>query len=121
MNYNGKAKRWLLIVLIVSIIGLVFFTSLVIIVAPFFHYHGPVKNLAYELDCEGYNSERYIGDGIVRHFEYDAIITGTSMSEHFKTSDFENIFGMKAVKVCYSGGFTAVKKNAYRSFYETGC
>ena len=38
---------------------------------PYFHYHGPFSSFSYRL-----YEERYINDGISRHFNYDAIITG---------------------------------------------
>lgn len=47
--------------------------------------------------------ERYMNSGIVRNFEYDAIITGTSMSENFRTSELEELFDVTAVKVPLAG------------------
>lgn len=69
------------------------------IVDPYFHYHKPFSFLSYRL----YN-ERYINDGISRHFDYDTIITGTSMAQNFKTSEADALLGVKAVKETFSGG-----------------
>ena len=72
----------------------------VVRVDPFFHYHKPLT--------EGYfyylNNERSQNDGISKHFDYDALITGTSMTENFKTSELDAIFGTDSIKVPYSGG-----------------
>ena len=68
-------------------------------VDPFFHYHKPISGLNYNL-----HDERYQNYGIVNHFDYDAIITGTSMTENFRTSEFDAIFGVTSVKVPFSGG-----------------
>lgn len=66
--------------------------------------------------------ERYQNDGITRHFNYDAIITGTSMAECFRTTEFGNLFNAKAVKVCYAGAtFKEINDNlkvAYRSGHK---
>ncbi len=69
------------------------------VVDPYFHYHKPIDGLAYSLQ-----NERYQNNGIVKHFDYDAIITGSSMTECFKTSDMDAIFGVNSIKVPYSGG-----------------
>lgn len=87
------------------------------IVDPFFHYHKPLKELQYPID-----NQRYQNYGIVKNFEYDAIITGTSMTENFKTSEFEELFSADAVKVPFSGGsykeINDLLKKAYDSNTE---
>ena len=49
------------------------------------------------------DNERYQNDGIIRHFEYDAIITGTSMTENFKTSECDELFNTKSIKIPFFG------------------
>ncbi len=72
---------------------------LVYIVDPYFHYHKPnLSKYFYTLD-----NQRSQNNGIVRHFDYDALITGTSMTENFKTSEFDNIFNVNSIKVSFSG------------------
>ena len=51
----------------------------------------------YVRDTAWYN------DGISRNFEFDTLITGTSMAQNFKTSEAEALFGGKAVKETFSG------------------
>ena len=70
----------------------------VIVVDPFFHYHAPINGLPYVL-----SEERYQNDGIVKHFKYEAVITGSSTSQNFKTSDVNRLWGMDAVKVTFAG------------------
>lgn len=69
-------------------------------VDPFFHFNKPDTN-AYFYKI---NNQRSQNDGISKNFDYDGIITGTSMTENFKTSEAENIFGGSFIKVPYSGG-----------------
>lgn len=110
-----KEKIWIASVLIAIFALLAGLASITIYIDPFFHYHFN-DNYQYYMGVE---RERYRSDGIVRHFKYDAIITGTSMSENFKVSDFEEYFGLKAVKVPYSGGYfnelDALIRRAYTS------
>lgn len=68
-------------------------------VDPYFHFHGAkVDKYYYQLD-----NERAQNDGICRHFDYDALISGTSMTENFKTSEMDKLFGVKSIKVSFSG------------------
>ncbi len=79
--------------------GLVFIGLTVAIVDPLFHYHAPFKGISYAL-----YDERYQNNGIVKHFTYDAMITGTSMTENFKASQANDLFGTSTVKTCFMGG-----------------
>ncbi len=72
---------------------------LTIVVDPYFHFHAPLPVMNYPL-----NNERYQNYGIARNFEYDALIVGTSMTEYFKPSQFDELFGVRSVKLPLSGG-----------------
>lgn len=96
---EGREKRWFagtLLLLTAALCGLAGLTAWV---DPFFHYHKPQAGLAYPI-----NNQRYMNDGILRHFDYEAVITGTSMTENFRASDFERLWGVKTVKTPFSGG-----------------
>lgn len=95
---EAKYKRWLGLTLGLTAAGLVFFGGLTAVVDPFFHFHKPLSGLAYPID-----SERYQNDGISRHFTYDAVITGTSMTENFKASQFDSLFGTNSIKIPFGG------------------
>lgn len=69
-------------------------------VDPYMHYHKPdVSRYYYSL-----SNERSQNDGITKHFDYDALITGSSVTENFKTSEMDDVFGCNSIKVSYSGG-----------------
>lgn len=93
-----SAKKWLLITMIELYTALIVLGGITFIIDPFFHYHAPLKQLQYPI-----NNERYQNDGIVKHFTYDAVITGTSMTENFKASEFDRLFGTNSVKVPFYG------------------
>lgn len=92
--------------------SLLFIAGAVIYVDPFFHYHKPQPDLYHTL-----KSQRYQNDGILKNFDYDAIITGTSMTENFKATEFDKLFGVNSIKVSYSGGSFKEINDAIR----TGC
>lgn len=92
-------KKWVLSFLAVFVTLLLGVGALVIIIDPCFHFHKPLPNFDYPIIYE-----RYQNDGIVKHFEYNAIITGTSMTENFMASDVDDFFDVQSVKVPFSGG-----------------
>ena len=99
MRMNMKAKNWLtawfvLVILMFTAIG-----TCVYRVDPFFHYHKPdTSKYFYTID-----NQRSQNDGIEKHFDYDAIITGSSMTQNFKSSEMDEIFGCNSIKVPFSG------------------
>ncbi len=96
---KNNSKLWSILCIGIVLTILISFAVPTALIDPFFHFHAPRENLSYLL-----NNQRYQNDGIVRHFDYDALITGTSMTENFRTSEFDALFGGNSVKVSYSGG-----------------
>ena len=102
-----KAKVWFAGTLGGTLLLLAVFAGYIITIDPFFHYHEPLPDLAYQLD-----NSRYQNDGIVRNFPYDTLITGTSMVSNFKTSECDALFGGISVKTPFHGGtFREVNDN----------
>ena len=95
-----KVKVWLISWLIIVVSVLSIFGYWVYKIDPFFHYHKPdMDSYFYPL-----NNQRSQNDGISKHFDYDALITGSSMTENFKSTEMDRIFGCNSIKVSYSGG-----------------
>lgn len=97
-----KTKSKLHIILYFSIVVsvLVIIARKVVMVDPFFHYHKPyIETYFYNID-----NERSQNDGIIKNFDYDAIIIGTSMTKNFMTSEMDSLFGVNSIKVPFSGG-----------------
>lgn len=108
----NKYKKWALGVLILTAVSLVLLGGFTAVIDPLFHYHKPLKGLSYYIW-----DERYQNDGIVKHFDYDAIITGTSMTENFCTSELDALFGVNSVKVPFSGAtYKETSDNLSRAF-----
>ena len=88
--------------------------SVTFYVDPNFHFHKPFTDRFY------YSLEepRYTNDGIVKHFDYDALITGSSMTHNFLASDFDKLFGCSSIKVPFNAATffetNNVLKNAFK-------
>ena len=109
-------RGWIIWILGIFVTMLVMMAVLTYIIDPYFHYHAPFSGIKYRL-----YEQRYINDGIGRHFEYDAIITGNSLSENFKTSEFDELFGTNSIKLPYSGaGYKEIWENLERALERNG-
>lgn len=106
-----SAKKWFLKCILILTTLLSATAIIMIVIDPYFHYHKPLPFLSYRL-----YEERYINDGISRHFEFDALITGTSMAQNFKPSQMDALFGTHSVKETFSGaGYQEIAENLSRT------
>ncbi len=97
---KNKDKLWFWATIAITLFVMLLFSLPTIIIDPYFHYHEPLYNYGYT-----FYRQRYSNDGIVRNFDYDAYIVGSSMTENFKTSEASAVFGYNFIKVPYSGGY----------------
>lgn len=106
-----RASRWNAMVLGGTLGILAIVAAVTIVVDPFLHYHEPLSGFSYPLQ-----DERYQNDGMLRHFSYDVVITGTSMTQNFKPSEFDALWGTKALKIAFSGaGYKEVDETVRRA------
>jgi len=102
-------KRWFITTITSLIAVLILIAVCNIIMDPYFHYHKPVTK--YRL-----TEERYINDGIARHFDYDAIIIGNWLTQNFKASQFDELFDVNSIKLPYSGaGYMEIWQSLQRN------
>ena len=73
-----KSKIFFIIFISVFVISAILLGSLVVYVDPYFHYHAPIEGKNYIM-----KEQRYLNDGIVKNFDYDTAIFGSSMTECF--------------------------------------
>lgn len=82
-----KSKWYLMEFFVITVAVLLIVGKYVVEVDPFFHYHKPhTEKYFYYLD-----NQRSQNDGIIKRFDYNMLITGTSMTENFKTTEAEEI------------------------------
>ena len=110
-----SGKKWFISMIIMSIATLLIIAGCVFWTDPFFHYRKPKDYLYYELV-----DQRFQNDGITKHFDYDSIITGTSMCENFLASEFDELFGTNSIKVCYSGATYKEINDNLKVAYNSG-
>ena len=93
-----KSEKWLRIFSIALAFLLLVLLLLVLILDPYLHFHKPLTDTFYY--C--LDNERYVGNGILRNMDYDALITGTSMAQNFNKTDADRFFGTDSVKVTFA-------------------
>lgn len=69
-------------------------------VDPFFVYHAPLDNFPYVIDNQSAQNP-----GMARHMEYDAFLTGSSMTFNFDMDNFEREMGLNTLKLSYAGAY----------------
>lgn len=94
MKTNDKKSFFIFICVLFA--GLLAFGVTTYITDPYFHYHKPY--FKYML-----NNERYQNDGIVKNFDYNAMIVGSSMTECFLTSTADELWQTNTIKVPIAG------------------
>lgn len=106
-------KNFYKIAILFIVIILLIIASINYIIDPFFNYHknDNLKPVIY--------GEMYQNSGMAKYFEYDTLITGTSMTEGFVQSWFSTKYNCNAIKLPYAGGnmkdFEMLFDNAYSS------
>lgn len=83
-------------------------------VDPFYHYHGAWFGLPVILDNAVYQTA-----GAARNLEYNSLIIGTSMTENFHASWFDEL-GWDTVKLSYSGARTDDLSAILEQIYDRG-
>jgi hypothetical protein len=95
-----KSKQWLAGWGALCVILLVIAAAAVWQVDPFFHFHAPdTERYYYVLD-----NQRSQNDGLLRQFDFDGIITGTSMTHKFLSTEMDVLFGTNSIKASFAGG-----------------
>ncbi len=114
MNDSITAKSWFW-----TTLGAMFATPALIalavfVVDPFQHYRRPTfyrpvfENAYYSLP------------GLIRNYEYDAVVIGSSMAQNFRLSDIQKNLGWNAVKLTPPGCYAATANLLLKMTVEEG-
>lgn len=98
MEDNKKVKKFILSLAISTAVFLFLLIGLVVWIDPFFHYHKPLAWFPYKVD-----NQLSANAGMAKNFEYDGILTGSSMVSNFDLKGFEENLGQKIIKINYNG------------------
>ncbi len=96
------SKKWFLGMILNLTIVFTVCILCVFIIDPFMHYRKATHGLIFHTTTET-DVESCLNSGIIKNFEYNAVITGSSMTENFKTSEFDSLFDVHSVKLPLSG------------------
>lgn len=94
--------------------ALLVMAAIIFCIDPFYHYH----SVWFELPV-AMNQAVYQTPGAARNMEYDSVIVGTSMTENFHSSWFDEL-GWKTLKLSYSGARTDDLRAIFHQIFEKG-
>ena len=95
-----KKKTWALLCLTGIVGAFLLLSALVIWIDPFqvyrlaARYMPPIDN----------TTQVYANAGIVRNYDYDSAVVGTSVTENFRPSQMDELLGGRFIKLCTSAG-----------------
>ena len=95
-----KRKTWALLTLTALIGCLACIAALVVFIDPFQIYH-LAENHIPPIDN---TTQVYSNAGIVRSYDYNSAIVGTSVTENFRPKQMDEVLGGRFIKLCSSGG-----------------
>ena len=101
-NTDPSPKKFIKRLTAVALIGLVLVAGIVIVFDPFYHYHAPLPGLKAVL-----NDKEYQCVGTLKHFDYDALIVGSSVMENNDNSWYDAAYNVQSIKAIRSYGATA--------------
>ena len=93
------SKSWVIRFIIGAFIILIICGGIVFAIDPYYHYRVPNNSLIYSVGV----NQRNANNGIIKHFKYNAVITGTSMTDNFKASQFDDMYDVVSIKIPFEG------------------
>lgn len=108
-------KQWLAAFLLFFLAAAAAVMLLVAYVDPFFQYHKPLEYFPYVIDHQVNQNP-----GMAKHMDYDSVLLGSSMTVNFNTNWFEELMGLKTLKLSYSGAFPKDQANIMDIIFRDG-
>lgn len=87
-----KKAFYIIITVICTTLSMII--ALIILVDPFFQYHKPLSAFHYVID-----NQISQNPGMIKNFDYDSVILGSSMTVNFDTLLFEETMGLNTLKL----------------------
>ncbi len=116
IEYNKKNpfRRMTVLFGVLVLLMLLAVGALVAFVDPFFHYHKPLKGFPYQVD-----NQLSQNPGMAKHMEYDSVLLGSSMTVNFNTNWFEELMGLKTLKLSYSAAYPRDQANIMEIIFDS--
>lgn len=93
-------KKKLLVLAMITILPLLMLGIIIAVVDPFFVYHAPLEGAYYLVD-----NQLEQNPGLAKHFEYDSVMLGSSMTTNFDTDMFDDLLGSDMIKLSYNAAY----------------
>jgi len=94
-------KQWIIKLFLLTFSLVTIFGLVNIIVDPFLQYHKPFFYKKIFTSEE----QRYLNAGIIKNYEFDSVLIGSSITENFLLKDMNNFLDFnKPIKLCLNGG-----------------
>lgn len=93
-----SSKKWLILSIVYSLLFLVFIAGINFIIDPLKLFHKP-----YFLKDKLNSNMRLQASGIIKHYDFDSIILGTSMLENTSAKEASRIFDANFMNISLSG------------------
>lgn len=110
----NKHKKWMLVTIFIILTGLIAEAAAVVWVDPFFQYHAPLGEFPYLVD-----NQLSQNPGMAKNMEYDSVILGSSMTVNFNTNWFDELMGLDAIKLNYSGAYPKDQENIMERIFSS--
>lgn len=112
--FMNKHKKWMLVTIFIILTGLIAEAAAVVWVDPFFQYHAPLEEFPYLVD-----NQLSQNPGMAENMEYDSVILGSSMTVNFNTNWFDELMGLDAIKLNYSGAYPKDQANIMERIFSS--
>lgn len=89
-----SAGKWTIFTLSFFLLALLLFGAIMYITDPLLYFRKESKPLTYY----EYN-QLYSAPGVIRHYDFDTVIVGSSMVEAFDTEEFDALYGGQTIKL----------------------
>ncbi len=96
---EDRYNKFIVIFSTVSVVMILLFMLAIIVIDPFYHYHAPIEPIKLVQEKQAYQNL-----GIAKNLNYDALMTGSSMTENFRVSQLNTLFACNTVKLSFQGG-----------------
>lgn len=108
-------KKWSLLLMATLTVSLMAFAGIIYVL-------DPVLNYGTESPLTPYYaySTLYTNPGIARHYTYDAVLVGTSMTQNTDVDVCDELLGCDMVRLPYSGGTSFDMKTILELCFESG-
>lgn len=100
MRQQRSARRWVLSVLLALLLLCLASAAVVYTVDPYQYY----RSMEAGIPASASTMQAYYNIGFARHYAYDTLMTGSSTTENFRSSQVDALFGGQALNLPFRAG-----------------